>query len=65
LTQITDESALAAVVDQVVAANPKSVNDYRGGKTNALGFLVGQVMKATRGKANPALVNKLLREKLD
>jgi len=65
LTQITDESALAAVIEEVIAANPKSVGDYRGGKTNALGFLVGQVMKATRGKANPALVNKLLREKLD
>ncbi|SHF08895.1 aspartyl/glutamyl-tRNA(Asn/Gln) amidotransferase subunit B [Desulforamulus putei DSM 12395] len=64
LVQISDEGALAAVVDEVIAANPKSVQDYRGGKTQAIGFLVGQVMKATRGKANPDLVNKLLKEKL-
>lgn len=64
LVQISDEGAIAAVVDEVIAANPKSVQDYRAGKTQAIGFLVGQVMKATRGKANPDLVNKLLKEKL-
>lgn len=64
LVQISDEGAIAAVVDEVIAANPKSVQDYQAGKTQAIGFLVGQVMKATRGKANPDLVNKLLKEKL-
>ncbi len=65
LVQISDESAIEAVVDEVIAANPKSVGDYRSGKEKALGFLVGQVMKATKGKANPGLVNKLLKQKLD
>ncbi len=65
LVQITDVDAIAAVVDEVINANPKSVQDYKAGKEKALGFLVGQVMKATRGKANPALVNKLLKEKLN
>lgn len=64
LVQISDESAIAAVADQVIAGNPKVVEDFRAGKEKALGFLVGQVMKATRGKANPELVNKLLKEKI-
>jgi len=64
LEQITDEDALTTIVDEVIANNPKSVEDYRSGKEKALGFLVGQVMKLTKGKANPALVNKLLRKKL-
>lgn len=64
LTQISDEGAVAAVVDEVIANNPKSVADYRAGKEKAMGFLVGQVMKATRGKANPDLVNRLLKERL-
>lgn len=64
LVQISDEGAIIAVVDEVLAKNPKSVEDFRAGKERALGFLVGQVMKATRGKANPELVNKLLKEKL-
>jgi len=64
LVQISDEGAIAAIVDEVIAANQKTVEDYRAGKDRALGFLVGQVMKATRGKANPELVNKLLKEKL-
>lgn len=64
LVQITDESAIAAIVDQVIAANPKSAEDFRSGKEAAIGFLVGQVMKLTKGKANPALANQLLREKL-
>lgn len=64
LVQIADAGALRAVVEEVIKANPRSVQDYKGGKEKALGFLVGQVMKATRGKANPALVNELLKEML-
>jgi aspartyl-tRNA(Asn)/glutamyl-tRNA(Gln) amidotransferase subunit B len=64
LVQISDESAIAAVVDEIIAANPKSVEDFRSGKDKAIGFLVGQIMKATKGKANPQLVNKLLKDKL-
>jgi aspartyl-tRNA(Asn)/glutamyl-tRNA(Gln) amidotransferase subunit B len=64
LMQISDEGAIASEVDRVLADNPKVVEDYRAGKEKALGFLVGQVMKATRGKANPDLVNKLLRDKI-
>jgi len=65
LSQISDVEVLAALVDKVIAAHPESVADYRGGKERALGFLVGQVMRETRGQANPQLVNKLLRERLD
>lgn len=64
LVQISDESAIAALVDEVIANNPQSVEDYKNGKDRALGFLVGQVMKATKGKANPEIVNKLLKERL-
>jgi aspartyl-tRNA(Asn)/glutamyl-tRNA(Gln) amidotransferase subunit B len=64
LTQISDEGALAKMIDDVIAANPKQVEQYRGGKTAVLAFLVGQVMKASRGQADPAAVNRLLREKL-
>ncbi|AHF10497.1 MULTISPECIES: Asp-tRNA(Asn)/Glu-tRNA(Gln) amidotransferase subunit GatB [Dehalobacter] len=64
LVQISDESELGIIVDGILAANEKSVTDYQAGKESALGFLVGQVMKATRGQANPGLVNKLLKEKL-
>ena len=64
LTQVADAGALGAVVDQVLADNAKVVEDWRNGKKAALGFLVGQVMKSTQGKANPALVNQLLGEKL-
>jgi aspartyl-tRNA(Asn)/glutamyl-tRNA(Gln) amidotransferase subunit B len=60
LVQISDEGAIREIVEKVIAANPQSVNDYRNGKERALGFLVGQVMKETKGKANPQLVNKLL-----
>lgn len=65
LVQISDEAAVLAVVEEVLAAHPGPAADYRAGKEKALGFLVGQVMKATRGKANPALVNKLLKERLE
>jgi aspartyl-tRNA(Asn)/glutamyl-tRNA(Gln) amidotransferase subunit B len=64
LTQVVDAGALAAVVDEVLAANPKVVADLQAGKKAALGFLVGQVMKSTGGRANPAVVNALLGEKL-
>ena len=64
LAQISDAGALGRMVDEILAANPKQVEQYRGGKTAVLGFLVGQVMKASRGQANPAAVNELLREKL-
>ncbi len=62
--QITDTAALEKMIDQVIAANPKQVEQYRAGKTTILGFFVGQVMKASRGQANPALVNELLQKKL-
>ena len=64
LTQVADEGALGQVIESVMAANPKAIEDYRRGKKEAKGALVGQVMKATRGKANPALVNRLLEAKL-
>ncbi len=64
LTQISDAGQLSTVVDQVLEDNPKPVADYLGGKEGALRYLVGQVMKATKGKANPGLANKLLKERL-
>ena len=65
LRQVADAGQLDPVVDAVIAANPDNVALYRQGKTNLLGFFVGQVMKSTNGKANPRLVNELLRAKLD
>jgi aspartyl-tRNA(Asn)/glutamyl-tRNA(Gln) amidotransferase subunit B len=62
--QITDAAALEKVIDGVVAANPKQLEQYRAGKTTIIGFFVGQVMKATSGQAKPELVNELLRKKL-
>jgi aspartyl-tRNA(Asn)/glutamyl-tRNA(Gln) amidotransferase subunit B len=64
LVQISDEGAVVAVVEKVIAANPQSVADFKAGKERALGFLVGQIMKETKGRANPELVNKLLRERM-
>jgi aspartyl-tRNA(Asn)/glutamyl-tRNA(Gln) amidotransferase subunit B len=64
LRQISDSGALESIVEQVLAANPKQVEQYRAGKAQVLGFLVGQVMKASRGQANPASVNELLKKKL-
>ncbi|WIV18675.1 Asp-tRNA(Asn)/Glu-tRNA(Gln) amidotransferase subunit GatB [Paenibacillus polygoni] len=64
LVQISDEGAILTIVEQVVAANPQSVEDYKAGKQKAIGFLVGQVMKESKGKANPGLANKLLVEVL-
>jgi aspartyl-tRNA(Asn)/glutamyl-tRNA(Gln) amidotransferase subunit B len=65
LAQIGDEGALRASIASVMAANQDAVAQYRNGKTGTIGFLVGQVMKATGGKANPKLVNDLLRRELD
>ena len=62
LRQINDDSALQAAIDEVIAANPKSVEQFNAGKDKALNALVGQVMKATQGKANPRRINELLRE---
>ena len=64
LVQITDEGEIAKVIDEVMAANPQNVEQYKAGKTALLGFFVGQVMKKTGGKANPGVVNDLLRKKL-
>ncbi|MEW6540231.1 MAG: Asp-tRNA(Asn)/Glu-tRNA(Gln) amidotransferase subunit GatB [Bacillota bacterium] len=64
LVQITDAGALKEVVDEVIAGHPDTVQDYRNGKTRALGFLVGRVMQSTGGRANPSLVNDLLKERL-
>ncbi|MNZ60349.1 Aspartyl/glutamyl-tRNA(Asn/Gln) amidotransferase subunit B [compost metagenome] len=64
LVQISDEGAILAIVQEVVANNPASVQDYKAGKDKAIGFLVGQVMKQSKGKANPGLANKLLVEVL-
>jgi aspartyl-tRNA(Asn)/glutamyl-tRNA(Gln) amidotransferase subunit B len=65
LRQISDSSALEKLVDQVIAASPKQVEQYRSGKTTVIGYLVGQVMKSSRGQANPATVNELLKSRLD
>ena len=64
LAQTSDPSAVTKFIDDVIAGNEKVVADYKAGKTNVAGFLVGQVMKASQGKADPALVNELLRKKL-
>jgi len=64
LKQVSDTGAIEAILDEVLAANQKSVDEYRAGKDKAFNALVGQAMKATKGKANPALVNELLKKKL-
>lgn len=65
LVQITDTKAIEGIVDEVIANNQKAVDDYKGGNKKAIGALVGQVMKASKGKANPQMVNKMLAEKLN
>ncbi len=65
LTQVTDTSAIEQMVDTVINENPESVTDYRSGKKKALMFLVGQVMKLSKGKANPSMVNELLTKRLE
>lgn len=64
LKTVNDEGALKKVVEEVIAANPQSVEDYRNGKEKAIGFLVGQTMKAMKGKADPGTVNQMLKEML-
>ena len=64
LKQVTDTGAIEAVIDEILAANPGQVEEYRSGKEKVFGFFVGQVMKASKGKANPAAVNELLKKKL-
>jgi aspartyl-tRNA(Asn)/glutamyl-tRNA(Gln) amidotransferase subunit B len=63
--QITDTTAIETMIDEVIAANPKQVEQYRAGKTTLAGFFVGQVMKASKGQANPALLNQLVTKKLE
>ncbi|HEV2114032.1 MAG TPA: Asp-tRNA(Asn)/Glu-tRNA(Gln) amidotransferase subunit GatB [Terriglobales bacterium] len=62
--QITDTAAIEKIIDEVIASSPKQLEQYRGGKTTVMGFFVGQVMKLSKGQANPALVNELLKKKL-
>ena len=64
LKQITDSSAIEAVVDRVIEAHPGQVAEYKAGKDKLIGFFVGQVMKETRGQANPGQVNQILKAKL-
>ncbi len=65
LKQVTDISAIEKIIDDVIASNAENVAAYKNGKTNLLGWFVGQIIKASQGKANPSIVNKLLKEKLD
>jgi aspartyl-tRNA(Asn)/glutamyl-tRNA(Gln) amidotransferase subunit B len=64
LVQVTDEGAIVAVIDAVIAANGDKVAEYRSGKDKLFGFFVGQVMKKSQGRANPASVNRILKDKL-
>ena len=64
LTQVSDEGALTQIIDDVLEKNPTQVAQFKEGKSQVLGFLVGQVMKASGGKANPGKVNELLKAKL-
>ena len=64
LKTVSDDGALREVIEKIVADNPKSVEDYNSGKKKAIGFLVGQTMKAMQGKADPGMVNKILKEVL-
>ena len=65
LSVISDEGAIKELVEKVVAANPSQVEAYKNGKTNLMGFFVGQIMKETKGRANPQIINKLLNEALN
>ena len=64
LAQVSDEAAIAAACDRVLAANPEKVADYRAGRDKLFGFFVGLVMKAMGGKANPKVINEILKQKL-
>ena len=61
---MNDEGELRETIQKIISENPQSVEDYHNGKEKAIGFLVGQTMKATKGKANPGIVNKILKELL-
>jgi aspartyl-tRNA(Asn)/glutamyl-tRNA(Gln) amidotransferase subunit B len=64
LTQISDESDIRLMIDEVIRENPKAAQDFKSGKTSALAFLVGQVMKKSKGRANPDIVNSMLQQSL-
>jgi aspartyl-tRNA(Asn)/glutamyl-tRNA(Gln) amidotransferase subunit B len=64
LVQVSDHGAIEAIVDEVIRENPAEVESFRAGKEKVFGFLVGQVMKKSKGKANPQLVNELMRAKI-
>ena len=61
---VSDNNAIEAIVDKIIAANPKAVSDFKGGKTNVIGWLTGQVMKESKGKANPKIASELVNKKL-
>lgn len=65
LKMVSDEGELVKIISEIIAASPQSVADYKAGKTKAMGYIVGQAMKAMKGKANPATINKLVKEELD
>ena len=65
LKQISDSGAIEPIIDEIISGNPGQVEQYRAGNQKVLGWFVGQIMKATQGKANPGMVNQLLRQKLD
>jgi len=65
LVQVTDSSAIEGIVDKIISENPEQADEYRAGRTKIIGFFVGQVMKETKGKANPQMVNEVLRKKLE
>ena len=64
LKQVTDTGAIEKIIDDIIASNPDNVAAYKGGKVNLMGWFVGQVMKASHGKANPGVVNSILKQKL-
>jgi len=64
-SQVSDEAAIRALVDQAIATNPKQLDQYRAGKTSLVGFFVGQVMKLSGGRANPQVVNEVLKKVLE
>ena len=64
MKQVTDTGAIEKIIDEIIAANSDNVASYKAGKTNLMGWFVGQVMKASQGKANPGVVNQILSKKL-
>ena len=64
LAQVSDDGAILAIIDEILAANPDKVEQYKGGKDKLFGFFVGQTMKASKGSANPGKVNELLKARL-